>query len=270
MGFIDPFSDDYDLPPTLEVEEEPLYAQRQSEGQPADGLFNFATVLVLLATAGVIVYVALLTINPLLPINPFPPRPPLPTPTLIALPGAEPAQVGAQAAPPEASTAPPAESLPTATEVPTLSVPTSTRAPVEQGTPATPGEEPVVEATEAYAFVPQGDITYLEHTGSAGCRGTWIAGQVFGLDGDVQLGLPVLVTGEDFQEIQVTGAADLDRTGGFEFRVANSNVAAEFDVKIVNPTTGQDLSAPVTVTTRNTCEESLALVNFVQVLDYQQ
>jgi hypothetical protein len=117
----------------------------------------------------------------------------------------------------------------------------------------------------------QGDvIEFAEHQGSGGCRGTWIAGQVIGLGGEPLSGLPILITGEDYQAIQVSGTAADYGLAGYEFRVANSNIEAEFEVKLVSATTGTDLSGPIIVRTRGTCEESVALVTFVQVRPLDQ
>ncbi|GAB4476962.1 MAG: hypothetical protein Kow00124_19610 [Anaerolineae bacterium] len=282
MGLFDPFDDEtaYDQPATLEVVEDRQPTPRRSSGAI---VYNTIALFFVAATIAVCLYTILLIQNPVVPYNPFPPPPPLPTPTLFLLPGMEdPAgqslpetESGVEtpaAAPPSGATAAAlqAASQPTAPPTAALPAPLSVPSP----TPTTSLTGPVggaVVPTATYPFALQSEtISYQARAGDAACRGTWIAGQVFGQSGEPITGLPILITGEDFQEIQVSGTAEAYGPSGFAVQVTNSLLEAEFEVKLVNPTNGQDLSEPVIVRTRSTCDESVAIINFVQVLDIEE
>ncbi len=276
MGLFDPFDDEtaYDQPATLEVVED----RRPTPPRGAGAIiYNAIALFFVAATVAVCLYTILLIQNPVVPYNPFPPPPPLPTPTLFLLPGME--DPAAQSLPEvEGSVETPTAAADTIAEVaaptvqPTATLPALLPAP--SPTPTTSLIGPVggaVVPTITYPFVLQSEtISYQVRAGGAACGGTWIAGQVFGQGGEPITGLPVLITGEDFQEIQVSGTAEAYGPSGFEVQVTNSLLEAEFEVKLVNPTNGQDLSMPVIVRTRSTCDESVAIINFVQVLDIEE
>jgi hypothetical protein len=207
----------------------------------------------------VVVVTVMLIQNPTAPFNPFPPPPPEPTPTLFLLDpvddgtGEVPVTTTATAEPDDDPTATPAV-IATDTPRPTV-LATAT------GLTALPG---ATNTVTVFPFTLQDEaVTYTQNPNDEGCEWLSIAGQVFDLNGDPLPGLPVQVTGEDFEQIEFTGTALQFGPSGYEVLVNTTPIEAEFVVRLLN-TTGQQLSDPIVVRTLSSCERNVAVVNFVQ------
>jgi hypothetical protein len=83
-------------------------------------------------------------------------------------------------------------------------------------------------------------------------------------------GLPIQVTGTIFQgAIQFTGSAPRWGDSGYEFNLNSTPVEDQFVVQLLN-TTGQPLSEPVVVKTLASCDQNVAVVNFIQSQPFAQ
>lgn len=223
------------------------------------GFYNLLAALFVLATAGICVVTVLLIRNPTLPFNPFPPPSPYPTPTLFLLGGGS-----------SSGNAPPSPTLVPATRVPTT-LPRVTQPPQvtasatlqlrPTGLTALPGGTNTVSIMP---FTIQNEaVTYSQNTNNKGCAWLSIAGQVFDIDGNPLPGLPVRVTGENFDWIAFTGTAPQFGPSGYEVYLNSTPIEAEFLVQLLN-TTGEPLSEPVVVRTISSCDGNVAIANFIQ------
>ena len=248
---------DYDLfgdyeperPATLE-EEKPRKPPRRKKPS-GGGPYKFLAVLFFILTIGLIGFVVFVFTNPRSGLNPFPPATVLPTPTLIQL-GAQPNQPIAPAATPSVERFP--------TTVPNVTLTSS--APLVSPT----GFTPLPGGTLTVSVLPftlQNDaVTYRANPD--GCKGLWLVGQVFDINGGPLPGLPVQVTGSVFQgAIEFTGSALRWGQSGYEFELNSTPVEDQFVAQLLN-TTGQPLSEPVVVKTLAACEQNVAVVNFIQ------
>jgi hypothetical protein len=247
---------DYDLfgdyeperPATLEEEKPRPPRRKKPSGR---GPYNFLAVLFLIGALGIIIYIGILIQNPDSPINPFPPATPNPTPTLIQ-PG------GGGSLPISPPVTPSAARFPTTVPNVTLTSASAQLSPT--------GFTPLPGGTLTVSVLPftlQNDaVTYRVHPD--GCKGLWLIGQVFDSNGGPLPGLPVQVTGSVFQgAIEFTGSAPRWGESGYEFELNNTPVEDQFVAQLLN-TTGQPLSEPVVVKTLASCEQNVAVVNFIQ------
>jgi hypothetical protein len=237
--------------------EEERRGPERSRRSPVEGLFNLLSVVFVLATLAVVGVMIAIIQNPMIPLNPFPPERPLPTPTLIDFSVVEAAAQAATAVPTELPTLPPAPT-PTTTPIP---VPSPTSVGVGPGGTNTPAIFPFTLQDEA--------VTYTANGNGEGCNWLSIAGQVFDIDGNPVVSLPVQVTGENFEQIEFTGTADPFGESGYEVFLNTEPSEAEYEVRLLN-TTGMPLSEPVIVRTLDSCEGNVAIVNFVQNREFSR
>lgn len=247
----DPFAD-YEPAsfPTLEEDRPPRPRDRRRESTPDMFLNGLALLFVALAIA-VCLFALLLMRDPNLPFNPFPPA----TATETAVPAAPAATAGptilvVTATPPDG--APTDRPAPTETATPR---PTATRAAAPPDATNTPS---------SYPFTLQNDApTYTEYTGEAGCDYMAIAGQVFDVDGQPLVGMPILVEGDDlFSALGFTGNAPTYGPSGYEVFINDLPYEGTFTVRLIGEN-GQPRSADVVVETSDSCERNLVIVNFV-------
>lgn len=248
---------DYDLfgeyeperPATLEEEKPRPPRRKKPSGR---GVYNLLAFLFLIGTAVVIGLIVIVVGDPTSPLNPFPPATPLPTPTLIQFDGLSNLPI-----------TPPI--TPSATRFPT-SIPLNALTPGGFDLTSPTGVTPLPGATLTLSVMPftlQNDaVTYLKHPD--GCKGLWLVGQVFDQNNGPLPGLPVQVTGTVFQgAIDFTGAHPRWGQSGYEFELNSTPVEDQFVVQLLN-TTGQPLSEPVVVKTLASCDQNMAVVNFIQ------
>ena len=279
------------LPDDLAAEEAP--PSEEMVGRPGCLSVRAITVLFLFLTALVLVYFGILLVNPYVPINLFPPRTPLPvfvvatanpnppteTPVPTKLPETPRLETLAPTltatlspAPTLADTATPAvivtlPRLPTGT----LIVPTPTlvsnleAGQVVEGvfTPPPPGDSSAYTPAP-FPFTMYGDaVQYVPNPNDQGCRWASIAGSVTNLDGIALAGLAVRVVGEGIDEIRFTGTALTYGPGGFEIFLNGAPIRDQYVVQLLSQT-GSPISDEFTVETSSSCEENVAIVNFVQ------
>ncbi len=242
---------DYEPERPATLEEEKPRPPRRKKPSGGGGPYKFLAFLFLIGTLGIIVFIGILVQNPASPLNPFPPKTPLPTPTLIQL-------GGNSSLPITPPVTPSAARFPTT--VPQVTLTASAPAASPTGFTPLPGG---TLAVTVLPFTLQNDaVTYRAHPD--GCKGLWLIGQVFDINGGPLPGLPVQVTGSVFQgAIEFTGSAPRWGDSGYEFDLNSTPVEDQFVVQLLN-TTGQPLSEPVVVKTLASCAQNVAIVNFIQ------
>jgi hypothetical protein len=193
-------------------------------------------------------FMGYLILNPYTSLNPLPPPTPLPTPTLFILP----AQVVAER-----------------TAIPPTPLPSPTPLPVVTQTPLPEDALQVTLSPNEKPFILLGEgVQFATNDTAEACNGIWIAGRVFDLNGEPIAGIPILITGEGFQEIQVSGTYADYGDSGYRVKVANNPVSQPFSVTLLDPTTAQAISEDIEFDTQETCDSNLILIDFIQALSY--
>ena len=120
------------------------------------------------------------------------------------------------------------------------------------------------DTPSAFAFTLQNEtLAYIPYSGTEGCDYLAIAGQIFDANGDPLTGIPVIVRGDEFEQLQFSGGATDYGPSGYEVYLNDSPYEGEFTIKLVSET-GFDLSEEVVVRTHDSCDENVVIVNFVQ------
>ena len=257
--------DELDSPATLE-EAEP--------GASRAALYNIITIVFLalsvlagLAALGIIV-------NPNMPYNIFPPdqggAADLPTP--FVLPTLTPTLEIEELPPTWTPEVTPTSSEPTA-EATTETQPEGTppaeatgESPESEGTPA-PANTPLPGQPTLSAFpftLQEGTPAYTPNSEeNGGCEWMGLAGQVFDLNNQPAFGIAVRVTGENYDSLIYTATHIEYGPSGYELELNTAPIEAEFEVQLFS-SSGQPLSDKYVIRTKESCEENLIIVNFVQ------
>lgn len=255
-------------PATLEEDspEPPSPKRKKPSKRRSSGFYNVIALLFIGGAIGMIALVLLVAQNPNLPFNPFPPQTPAPTPTLFVFnTSGGSASVGSPAPVTRIPTQPPLGSGATTATAP--AIPTGLTPPTVNSTPLT-----------SFPFTIQNEaVTYSRHPN--GCTGLWLVGQIFNMEqqplvcGPLGRPLPCLpvqvISDEGSSAIQFTGSAPDWGPSGYEFLLNSTPVEAEFEVQLLN-TNGQPLSEPIVVRTLASCDQNVAVVNFIQIRDFSK
>lgn len=195
-------------------------------------LYNFLTVVFLLATLAAIALIAIITVNPYSPLNPFPPFTPLPIfITTTPLP-------------------------PTATDLPTPE-PSATFTPLPL--------EALATAAPAFPFTVANDgALFMPNTNSEGCNWSSIAGSVTDASGAGLNGYGVRIAGGGLDETVFSGAAPIFGPGGFELFLNGVPLEQTYTVQLLDEA-GAPASPAVSVTTRANCQQNVAILSFVKL-----
>ncbi len=229
------------------------------------GGFSIADLLTLLfavLTVGVLVlYIAILA-DPFTPLNPFPPATRIP---LLVIP----------TVPPPTDTLTPSDTFtpsntPLHTETPIPTLPPTETAPPDTPTwtfpPTQPGPTLTPSPTRSpfpFTLKPDG-IGYKGNANAQGCQWSSIAGSVTDIYGAPLDGLAVHISGEGIDEIQFTGrVAAFGEAGWFEVMLGTVPRRGTYTVELLSRT-GAALSEPVEVITQESCDQNVALVDFIQ------
>jgi hypothetical protein len=146
---------------------------------------------------------------------------------------------------------------PTATFTPTPE-PTATFTPLP--VPETPTPPPFPFA------VANGGAVYIPHAGDDRCDYAAIAGTVSDAAGEPLQDYVIQVEGPNgLAETIRTGQIALYGPGGFELKLGDTPQAGSYTVRLFSPDGATPLSEQVTVLTRQTCAENVALVSFIQL-----
>lgn len=244
------------------------------------GCADVITAFFILLSVGVVALTILLIANPYAPINPFPPPTPL---ALLVLATPEPTLTPSATFTPEPPTIPPPTEPPTPTPSETP-IPTATETPTPTITP-TPVVGGIVAITAAptlpQAPLPTGGgtrspypfslhaIRYQAHDGSEGCQWQSLAGLVLNMQGQPRTreegSLTVRITSADgnIDEFHYTGEQPKFGPSGFEAFLGTRPRVGDYTVQLLG-ITGVPISEKVTVQARNTCEENVVIVEFIQ------
>jgi hypothetical protein len=277
----------------------PPSQQAAPPSHPGGGssIFDIITVIFFIASVGVISATVLIINDPEAAFNPFPkPTQPevlsFPTPTPTFTPGATFTPTVTPLPPTPFPTFTPSA---TPTQTPTATV---TNTPVLPGTDLTAtlaGTVPTLDPNQPisgegataqpgvvlgtsvptpspatpspFPFITR-DVRYERNTNDQGCQWLSIAGNVTGIGGEPLSDLAVEVIGDEFQAIVFAGSASLFGLSGFEVPVGFTPRRADFTVQLLGPT-GVPISDYVYVTTGETCDRNIVVVEFVQTRLYR-
>lgn len=229
-------------------------------------VWDLLSLLLLLFSVCLIGYFGLVFINPYTGLNPFPPPTmPVPfvptvTPTLpfITLP-----------APPTATFTPSPTATWTATPTQTAVV-----TPFPVGT--TPAPVVTTPPPTALPYVLQaGTPTYMPSTvwhPESGCNYLGVAGQIFAANNQPLTNAPIVVwvsgqlAGVELNQVALPGTAPHVGPAGFEIALADHPVASQGTVyiQLLDLNTQLPLSDAVFFETKDSCEQNIVLINFVQ------
>lgn len=130
--------------------------------------------------------------------------------------------------------------------------------------PPTPGLAATVApppAVSGVAGMPAG-VQYRSNANGRGCDWASIAGTVTTPTGSPLVGYRVQITGETVTATAFSGTASAFGESGFELSLGATPLADSYLVQLVSPE-GNPLSDLVAVETRATCEENVAVLDFV-------
>jgi hypothetical protein len=193
-----------------------------------DRVFTILSLVLLGLTVVVLVFYALIAMDPYLPLNPFPPRSEVvvvatvtPSPTVTHTPVA----TWTSTATPTITPTPPPSFTPTITPTPE-----DTSTPVPTETPE-PTAAPTPRVTRSpYPFTYQ--VTY--ETPYYGCAWTGVAGTVEDIDGNPLIGYPVHVWGGGIDTVVTSGDKQIYGDSGWEqfFNNAPQEIRGVFRVQL--------------------------------------
>jgi hypothetical protein len=216
--------------------------------------YNLATAFFLLATVTLCGYYTLIWFNPYTALNPLAP----PTPFL---------EVTWTPAPPGVAIQPP-----TATPTPDDA---------EVGIEADNGDEvagfdvetpaPVSRPASGTPFaLAEDNVLYIPNANARGCDWASIAGTVTGLDGQPLDNYAVQIIDDDDPsrlDVRVySGSALTFGSGGFELPLGGAPVEGRYRVQLFSAG-GAPVSGEYTISTRDSCDENVVVLNFMQVAD---
>jgi hypothetical protein len=219
--------------------------------QGGDWRHNILALLFMLGTVGLCGAFAIIWNNPQSNLNPLPPATPFvkvsETPDVVAI-AAYQAELTRTASQP--------------TIIPTVG---ASPTPLPQATFTPP---PTVTAPQVTFTLSDEGVQYRNNTNGRGCNWASIAGEVETITGRGLDGYLLRVT--DFDEPDLlnieflSGSAPERGPGGFEQRLGSSPRERQYTIQIFDEDRNP-LSEPFLIFTRDSCDENVALVTFVQV-----
>ena len=114
-------------------------------------------------------------------------------------------------------------------------------------------------------------VIYTPNATDNGCDWASIGGSITGLQGEPLDGIAVQITDaanpDQFSLKVFSGSAVTFGDGGFELVLGGAPLSGDYLVQLFSPV-GAPLSEEYTVATRDTCDENVAIINFVQIVSY--
>jgi len=114
-------------------------------------------------------------------------------------------------------------------------------------------------------------VLYAPNSNTSGCDWASIAGTVQGLNGEPLPGYRIgIIDAENPERLDVevfSGAVQSFGEGGFEYTLGNAPRAGRYDIQLLSRDS-VPLSDVYRITTRATCEENVAIINFVQTAQF--
>ena len=155
----------------------------------------------------------------------------------------------------------------TATVTPQITVTgvfTPTRTPTATSTAATATNTPTTPPFP-YVLTSSSPRVTSNFANTAGCAWSGIAGQVFGSNGLGKIGLTVHVFGSAPDAKSISGSYNSSYgPGGWEVFITNVPVSRTYTVRL-ETSAGEALSADYPITTIDTCEANLMLIDFQEL-----
>jgi len=223
--------------PPLAPVDRPVSQQSESESPPQKRpdhlLYNFMTLIFILATIANIAWFVIVWDNPQSTLNPLPPATQFIEVT--ATPGSPDTAI-IDATPDESG-----QIFVVITDTP---VPTA------------------ISTESPHPFITS-PVLYAPNSNELGCNWWSIAGTVTDLDGNPISGYRIRVIGDDVNETVFSGASQAFGDGGYELPLIGTPRQVAFVVQLFSP---QDapLSDEISVSTRADCESNVAILNFIQ------
>ena len=187
--------------------------------------YNILSLVALLATVALVLWLALIWRDPQSALNPLPPA----TPYVVVT-----------ATPPDFNADEPVIVI-VATETPTRA-----------------GDN----TTAGFAFA-IANVRYEANTNALGCDWWSIGGQVLSAEGEPLSGYRVHVRGADVDETVFSGSAAGFGAGGYEFALTGTPQEATFAVELLAED-GRPLSDEILITTNPACDQNVVIIDFVQ------
>lgn len=277
------------------------------EPRRPEQLFDLITFVMVIGAVLILGASLVIVANPNVPFNPLPPAtlPPMlaipsatpsptasntftptltpsptlsPTPTQTFTPSSTPTETLSPSPSPTVTTSP----SPTASFTPVLpGLPSNTPLPTATTDPATPisadglpAQAGIVIVTNPPPLAPDQNAAFpfvanapriLANPDT--CDSLIVGGTVTGMLGEPLPNIVIEISGEGFSEIRFSGTAPRWGQSGFEVEVGNQPQARQFALRILG-SAGEALSEYQAITTGNTCNSNITLVDFTQVREY--
>jgi len=239
------------------------------------GCADVITAIFLLLTVLSVSITILLIANPRSPLNPlpyptFPPvlvlASPIPTDTPTHTPTPEPptpTPLATSTSTPTATNT--ATATPTITNTPVVGGASAAAASPTQGLAAVTARPTLPQYTQSpFAFTTK-PIRYQANTTKEGCEWMSIAGTVVDLEGKPIKGIAIRVSGSNgnIDEVHYSGTENRFGDSGFEVFLGPKPREDQYKVQVLGRT-GAPISDTITVDTRSSCNENVAVIGFVQ------
>lgn len=133
---------------------------------------------------------------------------------------------------------------------------------VQATVPANSGSETPSASIFPFMLADTG-VIYIPNTNGRACNWSSIAGTVTGMKGEALNGYGIEIQGDALDEKVFSGTAQTYGAGGFELFLNGTPKAGQYVVQLFS-TAGAPVSDKYPVRTRETCQENVAVVNFIQ------
>ncbi len=125
-----------------------------------------------------------------------------------------------------------------------------------------PTVAPELDDGQPFAIAEDG-VLYISNQNGRDCNWASIAGAVTNASNQPLPGFGVRISGDEVSATVYSGTSSAFGAGGYEITLGSAPIVSTYRVQLVT-TGGAPLSAELEVTTRDDCEQNVAVVNFVQ------
>ena len=125
-----------------------------------------------------------------------------------------------------------------------------------------PSATPSLDDGQPFAVAGDG-VLYISNQNGRGCNWASIAGSVTNTSNQPLPGFGVRIAGDGVSATVYSGTSSAFGAGGYEINLGSAPIVSTYRVQLVT-TGGAPLSTELAVTTRDDCEQNVAVVNFVQ------
>jgi len=125
-----------------------------------------------------------------------------------------------------------------------------------------PTATPSLDDGQPFAIAEDG-VLYISNQNGRECNWASIAGAVTNSSNEPLPGFGVRISGDEVSATVYSGTSSTFGAGGYEITLGSAPIVSTYRVQLVT-TGGAPLSAELSVTTRDDCDQNVAIVNFVQ------